>query len=132
MINWLTLSSPENGESTITLYELNQDQGTNGTTWDNTPVYVPNQVTELKQLNFTLSDILSGKDYQFRVRAGNEFGWGEFSEAITIRAAGVPHKMEMPMVVIDQDGDVAVSWVAPVDGGEPITGYRIEFTSPDV
>ena len=42
------------------------------------------------QLTYTKTGLVTGGDYQFRARASNSFGWGEFSEIVTIKADDVP------------------------------------------
>lgn len=38
------------------------------------------------------SGVVSGTPYQFRYRAANKLGWGEFSDTVTVYAAEVPAK----------------------------------------
>lgn len=41
-------------------------------------------------LTYTTSSVVTGEDYLFKVRASNLFGWGDFSDSVTIRADEVP------------------------------------------
>lgn len=42
-----------------------------------------------------------GKSYQVRVAAKNYWGWGSFSEVLTIIAASFPEKVAAPTTSID-------------------------------
>jgi hypothetical protein len=48
----------------------------------------------------TEQDLVPGNSYYFKYRALNKYGWGEFSEAITILAAAVPLTTETITTVI--------------------------------
>lgn len=39
---------------------------------------------------FTKTGLVTGGNYEFRVRASNSFGWGPFSSIVTIKADDVP------------------------------------------
>ena len=68
-----------------------------------------------------------GKSYQVRVAAKNYWGWGEFSEVLTITATSYPEQPEAPTTGIDEvAGGLRAIWVAPFDNSEPITAYLIE------
>ena len=41
-------------------------------------------------LSYTKTGLVTGTDYKFKARASNLFGWGEFSDLVTIRADEVP------------------------------------------
>jgi hypothetical protein len=41
-------------------------------------------------LSYVQAGLITGTDYKFRIRASNSFGWGEFSDEVTIRADEVP------------------------------------------
>ncbi len=41
-------------------------------------------------LSYTKAGLATGTDYKFRVRASNSFGWGPYSDEVTIRADEVP------------------------------------------
>jgi hypothetical protein len=42
------------------------------------------------QLEWTEAGLTTGQDYKFRVRASNTFGWGDYSDEVTIRADDFP------------------------------------------
>ena len=41
-------------------------------------------------LTYIENSLTMGTDYKFRIRASNSFGWGPYSDEITIRADEVP------------------------------------------
>lgn len=73
VINWLPLSSPQNGDSDVTSYNL---QWFSNDQWKGLVGILPGAITTQFLLT---SNIERGNTYQFRVRAGNNFGWGVFS-----------------------------------------------------
>lgn len=125
IINWTALSSPGDGYSSIIAYNLQFDKGTNGVTWYDLYGVVPTATL----LSFTLtSDIVPGGKYLFRIRAGNVHGFGSFSNAFTIMAAGKPFKANTPTTSIDAaTGKLEIQWTAPHDGSDAITSYLIEI-----
>lgn len=69
----------------------------------------------------------TGSDYIFRVRASNEFGWGTYSDEVTIRADEVPATIE-PVVTTVETIYIRISWSPPsTDYGSPILEYLIEI-----
>jgi hypothetical protein len=81
-------------------------------------------------VTYTLSTgVTTGDDYLFRVRAKNDFGWGAYSNEVTLTAADVPDQMVLATTEIESDGDVKISWTAPSDNGADITAYKIEIFS---
>jgi hypothetical protein len=68
---------------------------------------------------------MTGQDYVFRIRASNIFGWGEFSNEVTIRADEVPAQI-VSIVTTAQTLYVRISWNVPsTDNGSPITEYKV-------
>ena len=84
-------------------------------------------------LDVTLSTtIVPGESYSFRVRAANIHGFGEFSDTVVIKAAGIADQVLTVVTSIDSvTGGVIIDWVAPHDGSESITEYLIEIANTD-
>lgn len=125
-IDWTALSGPtDNGGSTVLTYNLQWDQGTNGVTWYN---LIGSSSDSLATTYTKTSAVSSGTSYQFRVRARNIWGYGNFSPVLTVLAADIPDTVATATTSYDSTtGDVIISWVAPNNKGSSITSYLIEI-----
>ena len=58
------------------------------------------------------TNIVAGQSYNFRIRARNKWGWGEYSTPILqVLAAFVPYRVEIPVTSIDAiSGGVKITW----------------------
>jgi hypothetical protein len=84
-VDWLPLTEElEIGFSPITSYQLVWDSASGNTN------VIASQNLKLTKL---LTGLLRGQDYKFKVRAENVYGYGEFSDVVTIRASYVPDTM---------------------------------------
>jgi hypothetical protein len=68
--------------------------------------------TTSQTLSYTKTNLLIGVDYRFRVRASNNFGWGLFSDELTIRTDDVPSQIQ-PVVTTNENVNVRISWNIP-------------------
>lgn len=83
-IDWDALSSPANGNNAILSYSLEWDSGTAGVTWTS----LVGSTSDSTDTEFILSTgVTTGVDYQFRARAKNSFGFGDYSSVVTLKAA---------------------------------------------
>ncbi len=75
-----------------------------------------------------VTGLTNGVQYQFRVNATNWVGTGPASDVVLATPRTVP---EAPSNLTADPGNeqVDLSWTAPRDGGSPITGYIVEYTS---
>src|SRR5690242_3797157 len=89
-VGWTALTSPNNGDSSITSYNLQWDAGTSGTTWTD---LIGNSPSSTALSYSVTTGITAGSSYQFKVRARNVFGWGSFSPVTTIKAAAKPSQV---------------------------------------
>jgi len=85
-VSWTGLSSPNNGGSAILSYNLEWNGGS-GSTYTSLVGYSPAS-TALSLL--ITSSITAGTTYSFRLRAQNIFGWGPYSNIVSIVAATTP------------------------------------------
>lgn len=74
-ITWSALTGTASGDSTILSYNLYWDNGSGTTSI---------QLTDSLTTSWTVSGVVSGQSYKFKVRARNIYGYGSFSNAITI------------------------------------------------
>ncbi|MFW5467134.1 DUF4082 domain-containing protein [Knoellia sp. CPCC 206391] len=75
----------------------------------------------------TVTGLASGTAYTFRVSAANAVGTGAASApstAVTPTGSTTP-AAPTGVSATPGDGSVVVSWVAPPDGGSPVTGYTV-------
>ncbi len=122
-VSWSSLSTPNDGGSEVKSYHLQYDNGTSATTWLDVVGLTPDSLLT----SYTVStDILTGEEYAFRVRARNIFGWGPYSLVAYIKAAREPAAPAAPTTSVDPvTGGIAISWVAPDARGDTITAYKI-------
>jgi hypothetical protein len=87
-VNWLALTTLQEtgGTNFIISYSLEM-YGAPDNQWMS---IVGGDQNYYQSLTFTQNGLITGQDYKFRVRASNEFGWGEYSDEVTIRADEVP------------------------------------------
>jgi hypothetical protein len=80
------------------------------------------------ETELTVVDLPSGSDWQFRVRAENAVGPGDWSPevAVTIESTGTVPDQVAGVVVEGDDRALEVTWVEPADGGSPVLTYTVE------
>ena len=100
--------------------------------WGKITADVPADATRFEVLR-----LIEGREYEFRVSAQNELGYGEGALSAPIIANylfDVPDMCDAPTVLessITKSG-MNVKWTQPeYDGGSPIIGYWLEFSNPD-
>jgi len=78
----------------------------------------------------TVTGLTNGTPYVFEVAATNAAGTGGYS---AISGAITPATTPDPPTSVGGsrggDGAVALTWIAPADGGDAITGYTVEWSS---
>ncbi|KAG8136164.1 hypothetical protein E2320_009139, partial [Naja naja] len=92
------------------------------------PEEVASEIYHGPDLECTVSNLLPGTTYQFRVRALNDGGYGTYSEAAKITTvAGPPGQCKAPCLTFLSDSSVLVSWESPESFGADISEYRLEW-----
>lgn len=98
--------------------------------WDNGVGSDP--ITELVNdmvFTFLITGLEPGP-YNFKVRAHNIYGAGEWSTTATIRASFVPDVVATMTVVINSDNaSFDFKWIEPLTGSETVDAYEIRIYS---
>jgi len=110
--------------SPIISYHLQYDAETNGAFW----IDIIGNNAFYTSTSFILTYGLSpGRIYNFRVRALNLWGWGQFSEFSWIKSSTAPLAIPSISTSIDPStGGVQVEWAAPYMNSETVIKYLIE------
>ena len=75
-VSWSPMTSPANGDSAVTSYDLQYDNATAGFIWYSIIGLTPDSLA----LSYRVTTgVVPGRTYRFRVRARNSFGWGDVS-----------------------------------------------------
>ena len=92
--------------------------------WDNSLGDVSIVAYQGMDLSKVLVGLVLGSDYQFKVRAQNVYGFGEFSDTVTIRASTIPNTMNIveSNTVLQA---VVISWEEPGNGGDDLLAYDL-------
>ena len=115
-VSW---STPSDGGSAITGYEVWYSPQTSSQSWTRTTTAT----------SVTLTGLTNGTSYRVHVRAQNSQDFGSWSDAASgtpVGAAAVPDKVGQPSVSAG-DGSLTVSWLPPSDGGSAITDYDVRY-----
>ena len=129
-VYWDSFVDPEDfGDSEVTSYNLQWDQNTSGSMWYD---LIGNPVESL-ETSFTVSTFVeSGKFYQFRARASNIYGFGEFSGEFSFKAAQEPQQLATAAITSqNQATQVLIQWEYPDDSSDPVTAFKVEIRTSD-
>ena len=74
----------------------------------------------------TVTGLANGTEYEFQVAAVNNEGQGAFSTAATATTNDVPAQVGT-VTPVAGNGEVALSWSAPSNGGSAITDYIVQY-----
>jgi titin len=79
---------------------------------------------------YTVTGLVGGTIYRFKIEAHNAMGYGAKSAAFGIMAAAVPGTPSPPTTTT-VGTNVEISWSLPYEGGSPVTGYIIRIRHAD-
>jgi hypothetical protein len=122
-VEWAPMASAAaTGGSAITSYNLQWDRG------DGTAAYVDlvgQAGSAYSSTSYLLvAGVVSGRTYQFRLRAQNKWGFGGYSAVVGIQASTTPGRASAPTTAIS-GSSVRITWSKPDEHGSAITAYRI-------
>ena len=84
-----------------------------------------------EQSPLVIDELYNGTLYSFEIKAVTEVGEGDPDTSLSLRPAVLPGVPENLAVAVG-DESLNVTWEEPIDdGGEVITGYRIEWSTSD-
>ena len=118
----------DTGDSEILSYDLQYDQGVGD--W----ISIVGATSHYPLTEVFLTDnLVPGGQYQFRIRALNIYGWSSdySSPYIVLEAAEEPAQMQSVTLEYDsvEPQSIKISWVAPHDNSDEITGYEVRIYS---
>ena len=122
MVSW---TAPGNtGKPAIASYDVQYRQGTTGA--------FTNGPQDATGTSATITGLTADTLYQVQVRATNAEGdsaWSASGSGTTGTTATAPVAPAAPTVaaVTGSSTSLAVSWIAPADGGSAITSYDVQF-----
>lgn len=108
-----------NGGTSIIDYEISYDD-------DKGALFTANLV----QRAYTVTGLVYGQTYRFRVRARNAFGLSSYSQELELLFASYPSKVDPPTTTVITNY-VIFNWNAPADNGTPISAYQILIRQAD-
>jgi len=117
----------ENGGSTILSYNLQWDNG-NGVVNVNLVGY---STPYLHPYFTVISGVTAGALYNFKYRARNVYGWGDFSDEVTLKAARQPEQM-LPVQTLIENNFVKISWDYPNDNSDTVNEYEVLIRESDL
>lgn len=109
------LGYTETGNSDILAYNVWWDANS-GTT--NINLYEGFTLTTMAE------SLVPGAEYKFKIRAKNIYGYGVYSDTVTLIPDAVPDMMATPITSLAYP-TVTISFVEPFDNGNTIAGYQI-------
>ncbi len=71
------------------------------------------------------SGLIINNAYQFKVRARNAYGFGDFSDPASIRTSDKPEIMTAVTTSIVENVNIRIAWSKPYENSEAIQAYKI-------
>ena len=125
-VSWV--APPHNTVSIPTAYDLRHRTRTGETTWSAWTEVQDAWETGDGALEYTMTGLTNGTEYDVRVRGVNTFGDGDWSGENTATPATLPDAPGNASATPTSNGEVTVAWDAPAsDGGEAVSRYTVEY-----
>lgn len=88
-------------------------------------------VNSLASTHTVSTGIIEGATYRVRFRALNDYGWGPYSDTVSLLAAQEPSKPKSaPVILWTSDTQISLQLDLDVEnGGAPITSYELEINA---
>ena len=97
----------------------------NGTSWTSFSHTASNSETSK-----TISGLINGVSYLFRVSAKNDVGYGNFATTASAIIPGQRSWAPRNLAVVEGDRNLEVTWSEPQwDGDSPIRGYKVQIST---
>lgn len=126
-VDWLEMTTMEETGGTYAIVSYNLQISIIADTWAD---LVGGSAPYLG-LSHLEEGLTTGTDYKFRIRASNSFGWGPYSDVVTIRADEVPAQITAVMTTADSIY-ARIGWSLPsTDNGSPVLEYKIQILESD-
>ena len=91
-------TNEETGGTSILSYNVQWDGGTSGYQFYNRVGYSATFDGDTYSIS---ANVEVGKSYQVKIAAKNYWGWGAFSDVLTIKASSFPEKVQTPTTVLN-------------------------------
>ena len=115
----VTWSAPsDDGGSDITAYQV-QHRQTGTTNW------TTSSALGTSTLAYEITQLTNGTEYEVQVQATNAAGDSAWSDSSKAKPYTVPSKPSPTLTPADKK--LTASWTAPSDGGDAITGYKVQY-----
>lgn len=130
-INWTGITASTDTGGQVVDYIVYYDKGTAGASWYVLTTSTANMTT------WTDYGFTTGRSYQFKVAAFNDFGIGPQSTAFTIWAAIAPSGQGDPTTTLNtltypmEDDIIVINWAQPTDPGGLSVSFKVEILSPN-